>query len=172
MYLTTPRLILRDYRPEDLEPLHQIFSDEETMRFSQKCCSMAETQSLLTLFLEKKIAYAVQLKESGLLIGHLLFSQLPQEEHGIYEIGWFFNRAYWHQGYALESCHALIAYGFQTLCLHKIVAETIDPERSGCFAQKLGMTLEGRFLSHTKDFAGKWVDVYWYGICNPQEESR
>lgn len=171
MKLETPRLILRDYRPEDLKALHAIFSDEETMRFSQKPCTLAETQSLLDIFLKKKIAYGVELKETGVLIGHLLFSQLPQEADGIYEMGWFFHRAYWHRGYAQESCRALMAYGFQTLRLHKIMAETIDPIVSGALAEKLGMVPEGRFHAQTQAPDGRWSDVYWYGICNPQEES-
>lgn len=170
MKLETTRLILRDYRPEDLRDLHAIVSDEETMRFSQKPCTLKETQALLNLFLEKKIACAVELKETGRLIGHLLFSQLPQEEDGIYEMGWFFNRNYWHRGYALESCRVLMAYGFEALHLHKIMAETIDPVASGALAKKLGMVLEGTFHAQTKAPDGTWADVYWYGICNPQEE--
>lgn len=170
MKLETPRLILREYRQEDLSDLHAIFSDPETMRFSQEPCTLAQTQSLLNLFLEKKIAYGVELKETGTLIGHLLFSQLPQEEEGIFEIGWFFNRGYWHRGYALESCQTLMKYGFQTLHLHKIMAETIDPVASGTLAEKLGMVLEGTFHAQTKAPDGTWADVYWYGICAPQEE--
>lgn len=170
MKLETSRLIIRPYCPEDLTQLHQIFSDEEVMRFSQKPCTLEETRALLTLFLEKKIAWAVERKDTGLLIGHLLFSQLPREEPGIYEIGWFFRRDHWHRGYALESCQALMAYGFQTLHLHKIMAETIDPAASGALARKLGMALEGSFHAHTKAPDGVWADVYWYGICNPQEE--
>lgn len=170
MKLETPRLILRPYREEDLAALHGIFSDAETMRFSQKPCTLEETRSLLALFREKEIAYGVERKDTGELIGHLLFSQLPQEEAGIYEMGWFFHRAHWRRGYALESCKALIAYGFQTLHLHKIVAETIDPTASGALAQKLGMALEGTFHAQAKAPDGTWADVYWYGICNPQEE--
>lgn len=170
MKLETPRLILRDYRPEDLAALHAIFSDAETMRFSQKPCTLPQTRQLLELFQEKHIAWAVERKGTGELIGHLLFSQLPQEEAGIYEMGWFFNRAHWRRGYALESCQALMAYGFKTLHLHKIMAETIDPNASGALAERLGMVLEGKFSAQTKAPDGTWADVYWYGICSPQEE--
>ena len=31
------------------------------------------------------------------------------------------------------------------------------------------MTHEGTFRAHTKDLEGNWTDVYWYGICNPEE---
>lgn len=171
MILETHRLILRPYRPEDLTQLHQIFSDEEVMRFSQKPCTLEETQALLTLFREKKIGWAVERKDTGLLIGHLLFAQLPGEEPGIYEMGWFLRRACWRQGYGLESGQALMEYGFQTLHLHKIVAETIDPTASGTLARKLGMALEGIFHAHTKAPDGAWADVYWYGKCNPEEET-
>lgn len=170
MKLETPRLILRPYREEDLTALYAIFSDAETMRFSQKPCTLEETRSLLALFREKEIGYGVELKETGELIGHLLLSQLPGEAAGIYEMGWFFHRAHWHRGYAQESCRALIAYGFQTLHLHKIMAETIDPIASGALARKLGMVLEGTFHAQTKTPNGDWANIYWYGICNPQED--
>ena len=171
MLLRTERLILRPYSPEDEKDLHEIFSDPEVMA----CCEMPytpeKTRQALTCFREQALGCAAVHAASGKVIGHLLFHQLPLEEEGIYEIGWFFHRAYWRQGYAFEACKALIDYGFRQLHLHKICAETIDPLRSVALMQKLGMTHEGTFRSHTRAPGGDWADVYWYAICNPMEES-
>ena len=170
MPIQTSRLILRPYTPADAEDLHEIFSDPVVMEHCEAPYTPEQTRQALSLFIEKNIAFAAELTDSGKVIGHLLFHQLPLEESGIYEIGWFFNRSYWRRGYACEACKALLEYGFQQLGLHKICAETIDPDRSVALMRKLGMTWEGTFHAHGKAPDGRWADVYWYGICNPMEE--
>ena len=170
MFLRTNRLILREYIPSDITDLFEIFSDPVVMHNCESPYNFEKTQQMLSYFIEEKSAFAVILGDSGKIIGHLLFHQLPMEEKGIYEIGWFFHREYWNQGYAFESSSALIEYGFQTLHLLKICAETTDPFRSAALMKKLGMSHEGTFRSHTRLPDGSWSDVYWYAICNPQEE--
>lgn len=167
--LSTNRLTLRDYRPEDFPDLLEIFSDPEVMKNCEPVYDATRTKEALALFREKSIGFAAVLRESGKVIGHMVFHQLPGEEPGIYEIGWFFNRAYWRQGYAYEASRALLEYGFQVLGLHKICAETIDPVISPALMEKLGMTREAAFHAHAKDPTGAWRTVYWYGICNPKE---
>lgn len=169
MFLSTSRLIIRDYCSDDWHDLHEIFSDPETMRYCERVYSESQTKATLELFIHKSIGYAVALADSGKVIGHLLFHQIPSEEAGVYEIGWFFNRSCWRSGYGYEASKALIEYGFQELHLHKICAETIDPVKSVGLMKKLGMTHEGTFLSHVKDQHGNWTDLYWYAICNPTE---
>lgn len=171
MYIQTKRLIIRDYSPADLRDLHEIFSDPIVMRECEPVYTLEQTGEALAYFMEKSIAYAVTLADSGKVIGHALFSQLPPpDEKGIYEIGWIYNRNYWRRGYAYEASKALIDHGFQELKLHKICAETIDPVKSVGLMKKLDMTQEGIFRAHTKDLNGNWVDLYWYAVCNPMEE--
>ena len=173
MLIRTERLLIRDYGSGDLDDLHEIFSDPIVMKDCEPPYTLTQTREALNLFREKSIAFAVVLQASGKVIGHALFSQLPPpDEPGIYEIGWFYNRKYWRQGYAYEASKALIDYGFQSLKLHKIIAETIDPEKSTGLMTKLGMVHEGTFRLHTKSPRGSWTDLYWYGICNPMEDTR
>ena len=171
MLFRTKRLILRPYSPDDEADLHEIFSDPLVMEHCEPSYTPEQTQAALSCFLEKDLAYAVVRAKDRKVIGHLLFHQLPMEEKGIYEMGWFFHRSFWRQGYAYEACSAMIDYGFRTLHLHKICAETIAPVRSVALMKKLGMSHEGTFRSHTRTPGGEWADVYWYAICNPMEES-
>ena len=172
MFIRTQRLIIRDYSPADWQDLHEIFSDPAVMKECEPPYNEEQTREALDYFIKKSIAFAVVLADSGKVIGHALFSQLPPpEETGIYEIGWIYNRSYWRLGYACEASRALIDYGFRELKLHKITAETIDPVKSAGLMRKLGMSHEGTFHGHTKDLDGNWVDLYWYGICNPMEEN-
>ena len=171
MYLQTERLIIRDYSPSDWQDLHEIFSDPTVMKECEPAYTEEQTREALAYFIEKDIAYAVTLANSGKVIGHALFAQLPPpDEKGIYEFGWIYNRAHWGRGYAYEASNALIGYGFQELNLHKITAETIDPVKSVGLMKKLGMSHEGTFRAHMKNLDGNWSDLYWYAICNPEEK--
>ena len=95
------------------------------------------------------------------MIGYILFNEFDE---GVYEMGWIYNRSFWRQGYAYESCKALIDYAFGERNAHKIFAEAIDAVKSVGLMQKLGMQLEGIQRSQTRDNHGNWADLYFYGL--------
>lgn len=162
MLIETERMIVRDFNADDVNDLHEILGDEETMRNCEPAYNFEKTQKFLEEFcITKKGAVAAVLKESKKMIGYILFK--PWEE-SVYEIGWFFNKKYWHQGYAYEACSELIEYGFCELAIRKVVAETIDSQKSVNLMEKLGMKREGVQRSQTKDNFGNWADLYLYGI--------
>ncbi len=165
--LITQRLILRPYLKKDLADFHEIFSDEAVMRHCEPPYSWSDCRKWLDYFITHPIARAVVEKNSGKVIGHALFKQLPGEEAGIWEIGWIFNQAFWQKGYAFEAAQALMAYGFSSLQLHKICAQTIDPVKSVSLMKKLGMEREGVLRQHTKAPDGSWADVHWYAALRP-----
>ena len=162
MYIETPRMIIRDFSPEDVADLHDIFGDDETMENCEPAYGFEKTKEFLTSFcIGRKGAVAAVHKESGKMMGYILFNQF---EEGVYEMGWFFNRGFWGRGYAYESCKAVIDYAFRDLKAHKIFAETIDAVKSVGLMQKLGMGLEGIQRSQTRDNHGAWADLYFYGL--------
>lgn len=162
MYLETHRLVIREFQMEDAGDLQEILGDAETMKFSEPPYTPERTARFLSEFcIGKQGALAAVRRESGQVIGYLLFHAL---EEGLYEMGWFFNRRFWRQGYAFEACSALIEYAFRERRAYKIFAETIDGLRSVRFMEKLGMWLEGVQRGQTKDCAGNWTDVYLYGL--------
>lgn len=161
MLIETERMILRNFNQDDVCDLHEIFSDEETMKNCEPAYHFEKTQKFLEEFcIVKKGAVAAALKDSNKMIGYILFKPL---EDSVYEIGWIFNKEYWRQGYAYEACSALMAYGFRERNIHKVVAETIDVQKSVRLMEKLGMQCEGVQRSQTKDCLGAWTDLYLYG---------
>ena len=165
MHLETCRMIIRNFILDDLNDLYEIFSDTETMRFVEPPYSRDRTRCFLETFCIQRNppgAYAAVERSSGKMIGYILFKQIDDPE--IYEIGWIFNRAFWGKGYAYESCLAMIKYGFNTLNLHKICAETVDPAKSLNLMKKLGMKLEGIIRQQSKQPDNTWQDIYWAGI--------
>ena len=162
MYIETERMIIRDFCPEDVYDLDEILGDAETMENCEPAYDIEKTRRFLDKFcVGRKGAFAAVCKDNKKVIGYILFK--PWEDR-IYEMGWIFNRNYWRQGFCYESCSEVIRYGFHTLDAHKIVAKTIDNQKSTCLMEKLGMTLEGVQKSQTKDNAGNWRDLYLYGI--------
>jgi len=142
MHIETKRLLIRDFCPEDAEALHRILGDAETMKYLEEPYSLRQTEAFLSSFcIGRKGAFAACLRESGALVGYILFKGLSQGE---YELGWIMNRDYWRQGYAYEACRAVIDYAFRELSANKIFAETIDTERSLALMKKLGMSFERR----------------------------
>lgn len=142
MHIETPRLILRHFHESDLEDLHAILSDAETMRFSEPPYDIDRTREFLRTFcIGKKGALAAELRDTGRAIGYILFHACEQPDER--EIGWFFNRAYWGLGYAHEACDALIRHAFSRMGIRRIFAETTDPVRSVGLMKKLGMRSDG-----------------------------
>lgn len=162
MYTETSRMIIRDFTPEDAADLHDIFGDAETMKNCEPAYSFEKIRKFLESFcIGRKSAVAAVHKGSGKMMGYILFNEFGE---GVYEMGWIYNRRFWRQGLAFESCRAVIDYAFVQLNAHKIFAETIDTIKSVSLMQKLGMRLEGIQRSQTRDSRGRWADMYIYGL--------
>ena len=169
MLIETGRLIVREFSPDDGNDLHEILGDAETMKYCEPAYCFDQTQKFLEEFcIGRKGALAVVLKDSKKVIGYILFKPW---DGSVYEIGWIFHKNYWRQGYAYEACSALIDCGFQEWNIHKVVAETIDGQKSVWLMEKLGMKREGVQRSQTKDSDGNWADLYLYGLLREDNRS-
>ena len=161
MLIETERLIIRDFSAGDVNDLHEILGDDETMKNCEPAYDFEKTKKFLEEFcIAKKGAFAAALKGSDKVIGYILFNSWGND---IYEMGWIFNKNYWRRGYAYEACSELMAYGFREMEVHKVVAEAIDAEKSVRLMEKLGMKCEGIQRSQSKDCFGNWADLYLYG---------
>lgn len=170
MYIETQRMCVRDFTMDDVHDLQDILGDAQVMKNCEPAYTLEKTTNFLSEFcIGKRGAVAAVHKESGKLIGYILFHAL---EEGVYEIGWFFNKSFWRQGYAHEACKAVIDYAFRELGAHKIFAESIDGVKSVGLMKKLGMQLEGIQRSQTKDGDGNWADLYFYGLFGADQEKK
>ena len=164
MNIETARMVIRDFTINDINDMQDILGDAETMKNCEPAYTIEKTADFLQKFcIEKGGAVAAVHKETAKVIGYILFNEFGE---GVYEIGWFFNRAFWGQGVAYESCKAVIDYAFDEMNAHKVFAETIDGIKSVNLMKKLGMKPEGIQRSQTKDNFGNWADLYLYGILS------
>lgn len=157
MHIETPRMLIRSFVPEDANDLYEILGDAETMEYSEPPYDMDKTKLFLDSFcIARGRGVAAVHKESGKVIGYILFSEM---QPGEYELGWFFNRTVWRQGYAYEACKAVMDHAFRTMGVQKIFAETIDGVKAVGLMQKLGMQLEE--IQHDHENHRDW---YVYGM--------
>ena len=102
------------------------------------------------------MARAVELRETGELVGHLTLTVTPEHRSG--EVGFIFHPDHQGQGYATESARALIAYAFEHYKLHR-VSGRLEPRNraSARVLEKLGMRREGLLIEN------EWVKGEWQG---------
>lgn len=161
----TKRLILRRYRIEDVQDLFEYLSDEEVVKYEPyKPLSFDEAKKNLEWRIGTGEMIAVELKSSHKMIGNVY---LGRRDFEALEIGYVFNRNYWRQGYAAESCEVLIQRAFSN-GIHRIYAEC-DPNNKSSWKllEALGFQREAHFRKNVyfwKDETGKaiWKDTYVY----------
>lgn len=120
----TERLILRRYKKEDLQDLFEYVSDEQVVAFEPyKAMSLGEAEENLAWRIGTDEMIAVELRDGRKMIGNVY---MGKREFDALEIGFVFNRNYWGNGYALESCEALLRQAFSR-GIHRFYGEC-DPE--------------------------------------------
>jgi ribosomal-protein-alanine N-acetyltransferase len=145
--LDTPRLILREFVPDDAHALARVLSDPEAMRFypapfdrsrvedwiARNCCRYAKDGHGL---------WAVVLKANSEFIGDC--GLVVQEVDGAneVEIAYHVRRDLWGQGFATEAARACRDYGFARLPVDRLIS-IIHPENlaSVRVAEKNGLTV-------------------------------
>jgi RimJ/RimL family protein N-acetyltransferase len=153
--LLTPRLLLRQWREDDLEPLVTINSDPEvteflhgpfdeaaTARFLERAREHWERHGFGLFALESREAHS-----RGELLGFtgLAYpSFLPAVSHRP-ELGWRLARPVWGRGLATEAALACESLARDHLRLNELIS-IIHPDnrRSQRVAEKLGMAVEGQ----------------------------
>ena len=154
MILETERLILREMQPSDFDALCRIMQDEETMTAYEGAFSDEEVQAWLDRQLERYRKWgfglwAVILKENGAMIGQCGLTMQPWKGKEVLEIGYLFERAYWHRGYATEAARACRVYAFDTLNAKEICSIIRDTNTaSQNVALRNGMKKTDSWVKH------------------------
>ncbi len=169
MRIETERLILRRYTIDDLQDLFEYLSDEKVVKYEPyKPMNIEEVKGNLDWRISTDEMIAVELKKTHKMIGNVY---LGKRDFNTLEIGYVFNKNYWGNGYATESCKALIDNAFSE-GIHRIFAEC-DPKNSNSWKllEKLGFQKEAYFRQNvyfwTKiNGTPIWKDTYVYSILN------
>ena len=125
MQLETKRLILREMTEDDFTPLYAIFSDPDIMQYYPAPFDEAKVRSWIANNQERYRTFgfglwAVELKETGEVIGDCGVTM--QNIHGVIkpEIGYHIGKAWQRQGYASEAAACCRDFIFEHTPFHHI----------------------------------------------------
>lgn len=150
MILETERLLLRPFRPADIDPYAEMCADSEVMEFLNATgspISRADAWRQLAMYLGHWElrgfgTWAVEERGTGAFVGRvgLHFPEGWPDR----ELGWTIARKFWGRGYASEAARAAIAHAFGTLGWTHLVS-LIHPNnhRSARLAERLGYHVHG-----------------------------
>ena len=147
MVLDTARLILRHMNQNDYKSLCKILQDEAVMYAYNGAFSNNEVQEWLDRQLLRYRDFgfglwAVVLKETNEMIGQCGLSMQPWKGRKVLEIGYLFQKACWHKGYASEAAKACKRYAFEHLKAQEVFSIINDTNAaSKKVALRNGMSL-------------------------------
>jgi len=142
--LRTPRLLLREWRDDDLAAFATLTADPRVMEYLWPASSDAMAARIRDHFSRCGFGFwAVQAMDSPSFIGFIGLETVTYEAHftPAVQIGWRLFPAYWGKGYATEGAAAALDAGFGRFGLREIVSYTVPANaRSQRVMQRLGMT--------------------------------
>lgn len=135
-YIETERLVLRDWKEEDLALFVEMNQDPEVMEYFLKSLTAEETMEFYGRIRNEFInrgygLYAVEEKGCGFFIGYigLHYTAFESDFTPCVEIGWRLRRNAWGKGYATEGARACLNYAFEVLHLPEVYSFTSVPNR-------------------------------------------
>ena len=174
--LTTERLLLRHFRPEDFDAYAAMMAAPEVGRFLMdgRPLSRVEAWRQMAMFighwdLRGYGLWAVEERETGRFIGRI--GCLEPEGFPAFEIAYTLMPSAWGHGYAREGAAAALRYAREVLGRTRI-ASIIRPANVASIrvAQSLGA-----IAGEAVEFFGASSTVYWYTLRTtptPEPDTR
>ena len=152
--METERLFLRELTPSDLEDMKRVLQDKDVMYAYEHAFSDEEVLQWLNnqLARYKKDGiglWAVILKDTDRMIGQCGLTYQKADDKTLLEVGYLFEKDYWHRGYASEAAFTCICYAIDVLDAKKvysIIRENNFPSQK--VALRNHMTLCGKTVKH------------------------
>jgi RimJ/RimL family protein N-acetyltransferase len=173
--LTTPRLLLRTFRRDDLPHYAALNADPEVVRYlggeplsRQHSDEIAEWAN--EVHEEEGIGLlAVERREDGVFLGMCGLHHQESYPDDV-EVGWRLAYEHWGQGYATEAAAAWLDHAFGSLDLPRVISITDPPNvRSLAVMRRLGMTFD-----HAAQITDEGIafDAVIYSITAAQWRAR
>ncbi|CCD85631.1 conserved hypothetical protein; putative acyltransferases family [Bradyrhizobium sp. ORS 285] len=167
--LSTTRLRLRQFRPDDAEGMHRCFGDAAAMRFWNHAAyaKPSESERAVRRFIDCTPSYyrfwAVAEAGSNRCIGMVNYHDGQMRSRRV-TIGYIVDPGRQRTGIATEAVAAMLDFCFGELGLHRVQA-FIHPDNAASrgLAEKLGFRCEGRLRDHLR-VSGEWRDDMLYAL--------
>jgi [ribosomal protein S5]-alanine N-acetyltransferase len=173
--ITTERLVLEDLTDEDLPGLRRIARDRELMKY---VLIWLETDEQIARFLQHAIdeagradrtdyVLAARTKETDTFAG-LTFIEIDRELKSTAEVGIVLLPAFCNAGYGSEILRAYLAFGFETLGMHRVYGKCDELNiPSAGLMEKGGLRYEGTIREHVW-LRDHWRSTRYYGMLRSE----
>lgn len=168
--ICTERLKLRRYRLSDAEEMFENYANDErvTKYLSWKAYSKAaDIIPFLQMSIkeyEQPTTYHWAIEYRGKMIGSIAVMEVDELRRNC-EVGYCIGYNYWNKGITSEALAAVIAFLFEEVGMHRVMAKhDVDNPASGGVMKKCKMTYEGRFKEYYLRHDGTYSDACVYGI--------
>ena len=148
--IETERLVLRNWRLDDLDAFVEHLNTEPVMRWLG---GLRDRQALEDVVRHRFIAWqerwgytfwVAERKEDGAFLGFCglkVADDAGSPVEGNVEVGWRFREDVWGQGYAKEAAAASLDFAFNRLGVPQVIALTVEGNMpSWGLMERLGMT--------------------------------
>jgi len=146
--LTTPRLLLRTFRRDDLPKYAALNADPEVVRYLGGVPLTREHSDEIAEWAQECFAkegiglLAVERREDGAFLGMCGLHHQQSYPDDV-EVGWRLAREYWGRGYATEAATGWLDHAFAPLGLPRVISITDPPNvRSLAVMRRLGMVFD------------------------------
>ena len=172
--LTTARLLLRPFGPDDAPPVQELAGDWEVASTTASIPHPYPPGEALRWIgthargvAEKRLLnLAITLAGDGELVGAVGLQIEPSQRRA--ELGYWIGRPYWGRGYATGAAEALLGYAFEHLDLYRIHAHHMARNpASGRVLEKIGMRHEGCLRQHFRRWE-RYEDLVLYGALRSE----
>lgn len=169
--LATDRLTLEDLTPADLPALQSLArncdvmkyvliwleNDEQVAGFLQHAIDEAGSEERMDYVL------AARTPQTREFVG-LTFIEIDPEFMSTAEVGYILLPEFWKNGYASEILRAYLAFGFETLALHRVYGKCDDMNHASAHVmEKCGLRYEGTIREHVW-LRDHWRSTRYYGM--------
>ena len=175
--IVTDRLILRRFLYEDNENMLRNWIADEKIQsmYSEPVYTTKEAvQELLNKYIisyqnPDYYRWAIILKDNGECIGQIAYF-LVDSKNNFAEMEYCIGSDFQNRGLATEATRAIIAYGFESINLHKVqICHKSINLPSKRVIEKSGFTYEGTLRDYFF-IGGKYVDRLYYSILRSEYE--
>jgi ribosomal-protein-alanine N-acetyltransferase len=177
------RVVVRDFRLDDLDAMHAYLSDDEVFRHvSWAPPTLDETANsvrevIVAARTEPRNDYelAVTLRDTGEVVGQVTLQTdryIPRLRQRTSELGYMLRRDCWGAGIATEAARLLLDFAFAEVGLHRVFAVVGERNPASIrVLEKLGFRREAR---HVKDvfIRGEWLTSLIYAVLEDEWSVR
>lgn len=175
--IETERIMLRKFKESDVEAFFKYRGNPEVALYQGEGWENYEFEQAVE-FVKEQVNFepgipdtwfqiAIELKDTGKLIGDCAIHTLPQDMNQV-EIGFTLDPLYQNKGFGTEAVKCLVEYIFNVLNKHRVIAITDTRNRNSIkLLERIGMRMEGHFIKNIW-YKGEYTDEYLFAILREE----